>query len=195
MPPDPWKQRIAARAALGIGLLIAALAVLLVWYYHARRTQTVVIAVLPFRSDRTSGGLAATMTDSLAHQLARVRGFIILPTIRTADYRTPRDSAHTIARTLGVRYLVLGRVDHAPTADTPDRILVDARLVDTEDSPPTTGQIIVTTRADLCPSVSTIVHDIAAHFARAPHGHPWGPGGTTGCAPPALFEESDDPGA
>jgi TolB-like protein len=193
--PDPWRQRIAKRAALGIGALILALAILLVQYYHQRRTQIVVIAVLPFQADRTSGGIASVVTDSLAHQLARVRGFRILPTVRTADYRTSRDSAHAIAHTLGVRYLVIGRIDRAPLANAADRILVDSRLVDTEDSPPTIGQIIATTSTDLCPVVATIVHDIAAHFARAPHGPRWGPGGTTGCSVPVLFEESDDPGA
>src|ERR1700722_6690735 len=193
--PDPWRQRVAKRAALGIGALILALAILLVQYYHQRRTQIVVIAVIPFQADRTSGAIATVVTDSLAHQLARVRGFRILPETRTADYRTTRDSAHAIARAPGVPYLVLGRVDHAPTADAADRIIVDSRLVDTEDSPPTIGQIIVTTSTDLCPSVAAIVHDIAAHFARAPHGHRWGPGGTSGCAEPAIFDETDDAGS
>jgi TolB-like protein len=193
--PDPWRQRIAKRAALAIGVLCLGLTGLLIWYYHARRTEVVVIAVLPFEADRTSGAIATVVTDSLAHQLARVRGFRILPETRTADYRTTRDSAHAIARALGVRYLVLGRVDHAPTADAADRIIVDSRLVDTEDSPPTIGQIIVTTSTDLCPSVAAIVHDIAAHFARAPHGHRWGPGGTSGCAEPAIFDETDDAGS
>jgi hypothetical protein len=94
-----------------------------------------------------------------------------------------------------VGYLIVGRVDRAPTPEVPDRIFVDSRLVDTEDSPPTIGQIMVTTSADLCPAVAAIMHDIAAHFARAPRGAMWGPGGTTGCGVPVLFEESDDPSA
>jgi hypothetical protein len=131
----------------------------------------------------------------VAHRLARVPGFAILPTTRTIDYRGTRDSAHAIARTLGVRYLLIGRVEAAPTSETANRIFIDSRLVDTQDSPPTVGQIMVTTSTDLCPAVAAIVHDIAAHFARAPIGHRWGPGGTTGCAAPSLLEESDDPGA
>jgi len=174
---------------------VLALTVLLVWYYYERRTQIVVIAVLPFQSDPQSAGIASIVTDSLTHRLARVRGIRILPETRTADYRTPRDSAHAIARALGVRYLIIGRVDHAPTPDAPDRILVDSRLIDTEDSPPSMGEIVVTTSTDLCPAVASIVHGIAGHFARAPLGHRWGPGGTTGCSVPVLFEESDDPGA
>jgi hypothetical protein len=195
MPRDPWRTRIAERAGCAIGVLIIALAILLVWYYHERRTETVVIAVIPFQSDAASGALAALVTDSLRHRLARVPGFRILPSVRTADYHTTRDSAHAIARTLGVRYLIVGRIDRSPTPAVPDRIFVDSRLIDTQDSPPTIGQIMVTTSADLCPPVGAIVHDIAAHFARAPRGPLWGPGGTTGCSVPVLFEESDDPSA
>jgi TolB-like protein len=193
--PDPWRQRIAARAGLAIGMLILLLAFLLVWQYTERRTMKVVIAIIPFHADSSTRTLAEQITDSLALRLARVHNVSILPTTRTADYRTTRDSAHAIARSLGVRYLLIGRVDPAPTPDVPNRIFIDARLVDTQDSPPTVGEIIVTTTTDLCPATAAIVHDIAAHFARAPLGHRYGPGGTSGCTEPSLLEESDDPGA
>src|SRR5271155_2503102 len=132
--PDPWRKRIAARAFLGIGAIVLMLAFLLVWYYYHRRTETVVIAVLPFQSDKSSGAIADRVTDSAARRLARVPGFAILPSTRTADYRTTRDSAHAIARTLGVRYLLVGRVDASPSAQFPNRVFIDSRLVDTQDS-------------------------------------------------------------
>jgi TolB-like protein len=193
--PDPWRQRVAARAGLAIGILCLLLAFLLAWQYVERRTMKIVIAVLPFHADPATTTLADQITDSLAARLARVHNVSILPSVRTADYRTTRDSAHAIARTLGVRYLLVGRVERAPLPNLPDRIFIDARLIDTQDSPPTMGSIIVTTTADLCPATDAIVHDIAAHFARAPLGHRYGPGGLSGCAAPSLLEESDDPGA
>jgi TolB-like protein len=193
--PDPWRKRIAERAAIGIGVLVLLLTFLLVWYYYHRRTEHVVIAVLPFESDKYSATTANIVTDSVAHRMASVPGFAILPGVRTADYRIVRDSAHAIARALGVRYLLVGRVEADPTASIPNRIVIDSRLIDTQDSPPTIGQIMVTTTADLCPTVAAIVHDIAAHFARAPVGHRWGPGGTSGCGAPSLLQEFEDPAA
>ena len=53
---DPWRQRVAARAGLAIGILILLLAFLLVWQYTERRTMKVVIAVIPFHADPSQTG-------------------------------------------------------------------------------------------------------------------------------------------
>jgi TolB-like protein len=192
---DAWKQRVAGRAAMGIVILVTALCALLVWSYHRRASESVQLAVLPFQADSGSAELAATISQSVSHRLVWIRGFTVLPVSLTARYATSHDSAHAIARALGVRYLVIGRVHRSPTLAAPDRITIDARLIDTEDSPPAIGYIVSTLSTELCPAIATIAVDIAGHFARAPRGPLWGRNGTTGCASPRLLEERDDPSA
>jgi len=193
-----WRRRIVGRAAAGIGVLVIALAILLVGSYRQRRAEIVRIVVLPFDADSASAGAAATITASVIHRLSVVRGFHVVAhdSVPGASgvYRASRDSAHAIARRLGVRYLLVGRVDRRPTAAVPDRIVVGARLIDTEDSPPAIGHITATDGATLCPVIAMIADDIMGHFARAPRGPLFGPGGTTGCAEPRLLERFDDPG-
>jgi TolB-like protein len=193
-----WRARIVRRAAAGIGALVLALAMLLVGSYRHRRAEEVRIVVLPFDADSASTAAAATITASVIHRLSVVRGFhVIAPDSvpgATGAYRASRDSAHAIARRLGVRYLLVGRVDRRPTPEAPDRILVGARLIDTEDSPPAIGHLTATDGRTLCPVIATVADDIMGHFARAPRGPLFGPGGSSGCAEPSLFERFDDPG-
>lgn len=192
---DEWKRRVARRIAVAFGGFAVALLALLVWSYHERATERVDIAVLPFHGDSGSARVAQTVTTLVAHRLARLPRFTVLPMSATAGYDASRDSAAGIGRALGVRYLVVGEVNRSPTPSIPDRITIDARLIDTRDSPPAMGQIITTVSTDLCPAVGLIAIDIAGHFARAPRGALWGPRGTTGCAPPKLLEQQLDPGA
>jgi TolB-like protein len=192
--PDRWKQTIARRAAGAIGALVVALAGLLIWSYHQRASERVRVAVLPFQAGPGASLLAATITQLVAHRLARLPRFTVLPTTLTVSYATSHDSAHAIGRALDVRYLVVGEVDRAPTTAAPDRITIDARLIDTGDSPPSMGDVISTLSSDLCPAIAIIAIDIAGHFARAPRGQLWGPTGTTGCTAPQLLEQRSDPG-
>jgi TolB-like protein len=191
--PDQWKQRVAQRAFAGIGVIVVALVGLLIWSYYQRATEPVRIAVIPFQADSVgSAPLAVTVTQSLSHRLALIRGFTVLPETLTAGYAPSRDSAHAIAKALGVRYLVIGWVERSSTVSAPDRISIDSRLIDTEDSPPTMGVVVTTVRTELCAAIATLSVDIAGHFARAPRGRLWGPGGATGCPPPRLLKERDD---
>jgi TolB-like protein len=191
--PHNWKRRIAHRAFAGIGVLVVALVGLLIWSYYQRATEPVRIAVIPFQPDSVgSGALAVTVTRSLSHRLALIRGFTVLPETVTARYAPSRDSAHAIAKALGVRYLVFGWVEQSSTVSAPDRISIDARLVDTEDSPPTMGVVVTTVRTELCAAIATLSVDIAGHFARAPRGRLWGPRSATGCPAPRLLKERDD---
>lgn len=192
--PDTWKETIARRAAAGIGALVIALVGLLVWSYHQRATERVRVAVLPFQAGPGASPLAATITQLVAHRLARLPRFTVLPSTLTISYAASHDSAHAIGRALDVRYLVVGEVERTPTAAAPDRITIDARLIDTGDSPPRMGDVISTLSTDLCPAIAVIAIDIAGHFARAPRGPMWGPAGTTGCTAPRLLEQQSDPG-
>jgi len=149
--------------------------------------------VVPFEAGPGTGTAASAVSQSIAHRLALIRGVSVQSV--PAALPAPRDSAHAIAQAMGVRYLVVGWVDRSPTPDAPDRLTIDARLIDTEDSPPAIGEIISTLATDLCPASALIALDIAGHFARAPRGRLWGPNSTTGCAPPKHLERRDDPGA
>jgi TolB-like protein len=180
---------------MGIGVLAIVLAGMLVWSYHQRTTESVRLAVIPFRADTNSAALAVTVTRSLSHRLALVRGFTVLPETLTIKYAASRDSAHAIAKALGVRYIVIGWVERSPGVHAAERVTIDARLIDTEDSPPTMGVIVSTVATELCPAIAMIDVEIAGHFARAPRGRLWGPGGATGCATPKSLEERDDPSA
>jgi hypothetical protein len=190
--PEDWKKRIFHNALRAIGVLAVILIGLIVWSYYQRATESARFAVLPFRAETTATELATTITDSLTGRLARIRGFTVLPKALSAGYSAARDSAHGIARALGVRYLVIGWVERSPTPAAPDRITIDSRLIDTGDSPPTMGEIVTTLSSDLCPGIAQIAVDIAGHFARAPRGHLWGPGGATGCAEPKLLDRRED---
>jgi TolB-like protein len=190
--PQDWKKRIFRNALRALGVLAVILTGLIVWSYHQRATESAQFAILPFRADSTSTELAKTITDSLAGRLARIRGFTVLPAALSAGHAESRDSAHGIARALGVRYIVIGWVERSPTPAAPERIMIDSRLIDTGDSPPTMGEIVTTLSSDLCAGIAQIAVDIAGHFARAPRGHLWGPGGATGCAEPKLLDRRDD---
>ncbi len=178
-----------------IGAVSVGLIALLVWSWYQRTTESVHLAVLPFRAAPSDAALATAVTDSLAGQLARIRGFTILPTDETARFADSHDSAHAVAKALGVRYIVVGSVNRSPTAAAPDRITITARLIDTQDSPPAMGDIVNILSTELCPGAAIIAIDFAGHFARAPRGALWGPGGATGCATPQLLERHDDPNA
>jgi TolB-like protein len=192
---NAWKKRVFRRAMAAIGAIAVALVALLVWSWYQRTTESVHLAVLPFRTTSGDPGLAMAVTDSLAGHLARIRGFTILPIRKTAPFADSRDSANAIAKALGVRYIVMGSVNRSPTAAAPDRITITARLIDTQDSPPAVGDIVNTLSTNLCPGTAIIAVDFAGHFARAPRGALWGAGGTTGCAAPLLLERRDDPNA
>ena len=189
-----WKKPIFRRATQAIAAIVVALFGLLVWSYFERVRQPVDIAVLQFHASPRDSALADTVRDSLSGRLGRIRGFNVRETPSIAGYSTGRDSAHAIATALGVRYLVVGWVSQSPAGMAPDRITIRAWLIDTQDSPPTNGEIVTTPSSDLCPGIAMIAVDIAGHFARAPRGALWGPGGATGCAVPPL-ERRDDPSA
>jgi hypothetical protein len=193
MPRPEWKRRIFRRTLQALAALSVTLAGLIVWSCYQRATELVHLAVVPFHADPSDSALARAITDSLAGRLGRIRGFTVLPPAAASAFVDSRDSAHAIAQALGVRYVLLGWVRRSPTATAPDRFTIRSWLIDTQDSPPTMGEIVSSLTTDLCPAVAMIAVDVAGHFARAPRGALWGPGGATGCATPSLFDRRDDP--
>jgi TolB-like protein len=195
MQPPEWKRRIFQHSLQALAALAVTLAGLIVWSCYERANEPVHIAVIPFRADSADRALAAVVTDSLDDRLSRVRGFTVLRATAAADLAFPRDSARGVANSLGVRYIAIGKVQRSPTPEAPDRIRITAWLIDTRDTPPVMGEIITTRSGDFCSGVAMIAVDFAGHFARAPRGHLWGPGGVTGCAEPQFFDRRDDPTA
>jgi len=193
MPRPAWKRRIFRHAMRALGVLSVVLAGLIVWSCYERAKELVRLAVVPFSADPRDSALARTITDSLVGRLARVRGFTVLPTTSTSRFASSHDSANGIAKALRVRYVVIGWVRRSPGGAGPDRVTINARLIDTQDSPPAMGVIVTTLSSELCPGIAEIAVDFAGHFARAPRGSLWGPSGATGCPVPQLLERRDDP--
>ena len=90
---------------------------------------------------------------------------------------------------------MIGWINRSSNPASADQIMITARLIDTEDSPPAMGEILTTLSADLCPAIALLAVDFAGHFARAPRGALWGPAGVTGCATPRMLDRRDDPNA
>jgi serine/threonine-protein kinase len=90
-------------------------------------TGTPILAVLPLANlggDASREYVSAAMTESLVTNLARLPAVTVVSPSATLEARRRRDDAATIARDLGVTYLVDGAVQHAG-----DEVRVTLRLV------------------------------------------------------------------
>lgn len=88
------------------------------------------IAVLPFRSlsgDEAVRFIGAGLTDDLTILLARVPGFFVVSRDSAETYDAQQEDMAQIASSLGVRYLVTGRIRGAG-----DRLRVTTELVDVD---------------------------------------------------------------
>jgi len=88
------------------------------------------IAVLPFESrsdDAAIGFLADGLVEDVIAQLARVPGFLVISRSSSFEFRRRKEGLSSIARALGVRYVVEGSVRQVG-----DRLLVSTHLVEAE---------------------------------------------------------------
>lgn len=88
------------------------------------------IAVLPFRSlsaDETVRFIGAGLTDDLTILLARVPGFFVVSRDSAETYGAQQNDMAQVASSLGVRYVVTGRIRGAG-----DRFRVTTELVDVD---------------------------------------------------------------
>ena len=88
------------------------------------------IAVLPFEArsdDAAIGYLADGLVEDVIALLARVPGFLVIARSSSFEFRPPNAGLSSIARQLGVRYLVEGSVRQVGT-----RMLVSTHLVEAE---------------------------------------------------------------
>ncbi|HEX6645346.1 MAG TPA: serine/threonine-protein kinase, partial [Gemmatimonadales bacterium] len=110
---DAHPRRIGVLVGTAV-LLTLALAAIFAWTRRAVPAQegTKRIAVLPFENlgDSSDAYFADGLTDAIRGKLAAVPGFEVIASTSTSEYRGTAKSPSQIARELGVRYLLLGRV-------------------------------------------------------------------------------------
>jgi serine/threonine-protein kinase len=139
---EPIPATRLARVAPWIG---AALAVLLlagtyVWRSRAHLDAGLpMVAVLPFDNlgDSADAYFADGMTDEVRGKLAALHGLRVIASSSSDRYRQSTKSQETIARELGVQYLLVGHVRWQRGSPGHDHVRVDPELVQLVGSQPT----------------------------------------------------------
>ncbi|MEO6209011.1 MAG: serine/threonine-protein kinase, partial [Gemmatimonadaceae bacterium] len=125
---------LAAGFLIGVGLLFA---------YSSRgrsaaepASGAIRLAVLPFENagDSADGYFADGMTDAVHDKLTSVPGLEVIGSASSRQYRGTKKTPQEIGRELGVRYLVMGRIQWAKGAGGNSRVRVNPELIDVESS-------------------------------------------------------------
>jgi serine/threonine-protein kinase len=122
-------------ALLGLGFLIG-VGVLFAWREHAAGPNDagpVRVAVLPFENlgDTADAYFADGLTDAVRGKLTAVPGLAVIAPASSAQYRHTTKTPQQIGAELGgVRYLLVGKVRWAKTANGGSRVQVSPALVD-----------------------------------------------------------------
>jgi len=136
--PAPTVARGARRmptgvALLGLGFLIG-VGVLFAWRRHggAGLGGPVRLAVLPFDNlgDSADAYFSDGLTDAIRTKLTALPGLEVIASASSGQYRHSTKNSEQIARELGARYLLVGKVRWQHTAGAPGRIQVTPELVD-----------------------------------------------------------------
>jgi serine/threonine-protein kinase len=102
------------------------------------------LAVLPFENlgDSADAYFADGVTDEVRGKLASLRDLRVIASTSSREYRRTTKTPSQIARDLGVRYLLVGRVRWQKQPGAPSRVRVDPELVDVTggSAPATTWQ-------------------------------------------------------
>jgi len=142
--------------ALVLGLLVAAMAVAVPFYWHRNQTTgalTKSIAVLPFdylSEDKSNAYFAEGIQDEIQTRLSKIADLKVISHTSTQHYKSAPENLPEIARQLGVAHILEGRVqkigdsvrvnvqliraanDSQVWADTYDRRLSDIFSVESE---------------------------------------------------------------
>jgi len=152
-PLAAWRLQWGAAA-----LLAAALGGFGYWQWSSQ-PATASVAVLPFvnaQSTPEGAVLAEGISEGLINALTQLPGLKVIA--RSSSFRFPGDAqdVQSIARTLGVRTLVTGRI-----ADSDGRLRVTAELVNGEDRTALWGAEYFTRVADISAIQAQIENEIA----------------------------------
>ena len=154
----PWKAILATAATL-------ALAAAASWGFGAWRaaSETASVAVLPFQNtgqdpqvDYLSDGLAEGLID----QLSRVPGLKVIAWTSASHYKGPNPDLKAIAKELGVRTVLVGRV-----LNRPDGLAISVELANAEDGRHLWGEQFTRSANDLPSLQDTIAQGVTASMA------------------------------
>jgi eukaryotic-like serine/threonine-protein kinase len=157
-PPSPRARRLWPLALI-VPLVLAA-----AWALHSRRAAPTPIdslAILPFEStarDGTSEYLSDGLTEGLIRSLSERPHLRVIARSTVFRYKgIPADPRET-GRTLGVKAVLVGRVESAP-----DAVSIDAELVDVATGAQIWGGHITRANAEL----AALEEDVSGAVARA----------------------------
>jgi eukaryotic-like serine/threonine-protein kinase len=132
------------RVLVGIAAILLMFVGAATWWLRGRSEAPVSVpmseaslAVLPFENlgDSADAYFADGVTDEVRGKLAAIRHLRVIASASSRQYRGTTKSPAVIARDLGVRYLLLGRVRWQKSSSTTSRVRVDPELVDVNAGP------------------------------------------------------------
>lgn len=123
---------------VGLAILTAALAVGVWWGQVGSRPSIPQneglkrLAVLPFTSpgDSSAAYLAEGVAAEIRGKLAALSGLAVIASTSSEQYRRTTKSPRDVARELGVKYLLVGRLQRAQGSGKEERVRVTPELVD-----------------------------------------------------------------
>jgi serine/threonine-protein kinase len=128
--PVPRARRVRHRTAIAAGIVLAALAGVLLWlqpWATPVSAHSSVVAVLPFRNgsgDASNDPLVAGLSDAVAKRLGSVRSLRVLPLAETREAANGTKASGTVALALGAAFVVEGTLQRRGGALDVDIVLV-----------------------------------------------------------------------
>jgi serine/threonine-protein kinase len=169
-PPEEPRWRLPAGVALLLIVLVLGFSVLLVWQRWGvegvNGTDPQLLAVLPFENlgDSADAYFADGLSDGVRGKLAGVSRLRVIAGASSAEYRGTPKSPQDIARELGARYLLVGKVHLERGTGEQPRLRVSPELVEVQGHGTPTTRWQQTFEASL-PGVFLVQTDIARSVA------------------------------
>ena len=132
----PIRQRMPPGVSRLILVVLLGLGVFLAWQRSAEPGGTspdpMLLAVLPFENlgDSTAAYLVEGVSDAVRGKLAALPGLQVIAGASSSEYRHTAKPLRDIARELGVRYLLVGKVGWQDGTANKERVQVSSELVE-----------------------------------------------------------------